>query len=322
MKLRKLFNKPEFIGWLKHTYNLDFKRLRFDFLVIGSPERSLSRLIIENKNNELYLLEQFTKSQYPLKTNIAKTLDFLCLNKQKNILTYIKTNNNEHLSLYDKYCFQLSHFVKGTRLKRPQYLLDSVMGENLADFLIRLSKTSKDINKSITYPKFSLKKYIIQIKKDMEKHDPDCHKKYLPFFNFLSQNFMDIHDDFALSFVHGDFHPLNVVWQESDIKIVIDWEFTGMKPDIYDAANLIGCAGIENPEGLGMKMVMSFIKALRKSGIVHDKSWENFPEYMLALRFAWLSEWLRKRDFEMIQLEAKYMKIIMENTKELKSIWC
>lgn len=77
---------------------------------------------------------------------------------------------------------------------------------------------------------------------------------------------MKIHDQLPLSFCHGDLHPLNVIWYQDRIKAVIDWEFTGMNPDIYDAANLVGCAGIENPNGLGMSMVKTFLVALGLNG--------------------------------------------------------
>ena len=135
------------------------------------------------------------------------------------------------------------------------------------------------------------------------------------------KEFMDIHDKLKISFCHGDLHPLNVIWHHDQIRAVIDWEFTGMKPDIYDAANLVGCAGIEDPNGLGMPMVMTFLNHILRKNLFSKTEWRFFPEYVLALRFAWLSEWLRKKDEEMIEMEEAYMGILLDNMDILRKEW-
>jgi homoserine kinase type II len=99
---------------------------------------------------------------------------------------------------------------------------------------------------------------------------------------------------------------------------VIDWEFAGIKPDLYDAANFVGCAGIENPNGLGMDMVMTFLAKLHQTEVISEMGWRFFPEYVLALRFAWLSEWLRKKDHEMIDLEHAFMRILVDHMPEIR----
>ena len=50
--------------------------------------------------------------------------------------------------------------------------------------------------------------------------------------------------------------------------------------------------------------------------------WQFFPDYVLALRFAWLSEWLRKKDDEMIDLEHAYMKIPVDHMAEIRVTFC
>ncbi len=103
--------------------------------------------------------------------------------------------------------------------------------------------------------------------------------------------------------------------------LVIDWEFTGYKPEIYDAANLVGCIGVENPDALSGDLVKDFIKSLRKENIFADISWNFFIEFIVSLRFAWLSEWLRHDDKDMIKLETDYMNLLVDNAIELKKIW-
>jgi homoserine kinase type II len=132
---------------------------------------------------------------------------------------------------------------------------------------------------------------------------------------------MKVHDTLPVAFCHGDYHPLNIIWQDNEIEAVIDWEFCGLKPDIYDCANLIGCIGMEHPSGLVDGLALSFIHDMQRSSIISAQSWEMFAEFVLALRFAWLAEWLRKKDREMIDLEETYMNLLMDNMEILKSAW-
>ncbi len=84
----------------------------------------------------------------------------------------------------------------------------------------------------------------------MKTHDRSVHDRFLPVLNFLETEFMPAHDRLPLSFCHGDLHPLNIIWDNDEIQAVIDWEFAGIKPDLFDAANYVGCAGIETPTAL------------------------------------------------------------------------
>jgi len=42
---------------------------------------------------------------------------------------------------------------------------------------------------------------------------------------------------------------------------------------------------------------------------------------IIAIRFGWLSEWLRNQDTEMIELETVYMNLLMENADTLIDLW-
>jgi Ser/Thr protein kinase RdoA (MazF antagonist) len=124
--------------------------------------------------------------------------------------------------------------------------------------------------------------------------------------------FFPVHDRLPTGFCHGDFHPLNIIWGNTEIRAVIDWEFCGTKPETYDLANLLGCLGMEDPQSLDGPFAGQLIQRLRKAGIFSDTSWQALPDLMLAIRFAWLSEWLRKNDRPMIRLEADYMALLLD----------
>jgi homoserine kinase type II len=138
---------------------------------------------------------------------------------------------------------------------------------------------------------------------------------------FLEKDFMPAYEKLPVAFCHGDYHPLNIIWSADDIISVIDWEFSGYKSELYDAANLIGCVGVEDPQSLTGDLVKSFIAGLKKADIISNISWTYLVEFITALRFAWLSEWLRQKDTEMIRLELDYMRLLIVNKRSLQKAW-
>lgn len=314
-------NNKEFIQWLNRQWNIEFDCLCPDFDIQGSPERTLSRVVLKDRKGGFFLLDKISKDKFLIRQNIAKAIEHLNHNGLKEALMYEKSNAGEFLPFFNDAFFQVSPFLDNTALKRPDYLSSSVMGENFALFLIRLSRASTDIEDIFPSKPFSIKDYIYKLFDEMKIHDNIMYKNFLPVLLFLEKEFMGIHDKLPLAFCHGDLHPLNIIWDHNRIKAVIDWEFTGIKPDIYDAANLVGCAGIEDPNGLGMPMVMTFLKIIKKESIYSDLGWRFFPEYILALRFAWLSEWLRKKDRQMLEMEEAYMRILVNNIEIIRQGW-
>jgi homoserine kinase type II len=313
--------RQEFVQWLNCQWNIEFESVRRDIDIQGSPERTLSRVVLQDKNGTLFLLEKFSKQKFQIRHNVAKAIEYLADNGLKQALLYQKSNSGEFLPFFKDTCFQLSSFLESTEIKRPDYLSSSKMGKNFAVFLIDLSKASVNIENNISFKSFSIKKYIYKLFSEMKIYDNLVFKNFFPFLVFLEKEFMEIHDKLPISFCHGDLHPLNVIWNHDQIRAVIDWEFAGMKPDIYDAANLVGCAGIENPDGLGMSMVITFIRELQSKDVFSKMGWQFFPEYILALRFAWLSEWLRRKDKQMLEMEEAYMGILVDNMDILRQGW-
>ena len=113
---------------------------------------------------------------------------------------------------------------------------------------------------------------------------------------------------------------MNIIWGQDDIQSVIDWEFAGFKAEIYDVANLIGCIGVEDPQALQSRLVIDFIRLMKHKGELSALSWDYLLEFIIAIRFAWMSEWLRKDDREMISLEAVYINYHYYNSKDIKSV--
>lgn len=287
----------------------------------GSPERALDRAVIRTGNGDLFILEKFPEFRFDIRNRIALTIELLHDNGFDQVVPSRRTVNRAFLPFFENHCYQLTEYVFSDGIERPGYLASEAIGKAFTDLLIRLDETVNRTEWDGSFPSFYLPEYIIKLFSQMKKHDRDIHDRFIPVLNYLDRSLFGIHDQIPQAFCHGDLHPLNVLWDGDRIKALIDWEFCGMKPDIYDAANFLGCAGIDDPTGLGKPMAMTFISILKDSGIFSDKGWQCLPDYLLALRFAWLSEWLRKKDRPMINMELTYMNLLMDHMDIIKKGW-
>ncbi|MDP2861715.1 MAG: phosphotransferase [Desulfobacterales bacterium] len=302
-------------------WNLRVTNIRRDIQIAGSPERCELRFVIECDDKATYLLESVFDTDIYNKLKIISCLNYLSGKGLPAVNSYVCDNKNEYIVDCDDRFWQLSPYVEGAALCRPEYVFDKWRGGVMADFLIELRKKSKEIPCFNSLTPFSVKDYIYKLISQIKAHDPDVLSRIRPVISFLENRFMKIHDSLPVSFCHGDFHPLNIIWSKDSIRAVIDWEFMGIKPRIYDAANMVGCIGIEDPEGLTGGMACDFIAALKETGLISGISRELFPEFVIALRFAWLSEWLRHKDREMIELETVYMNLLTDNSDMLENAW-
>ena len=327
-----------FFKWLDSRWGICPDRVRPDLKIEGSPERSFSRIVFQDNKNRLFLLEKIAPDHCAHRTKIAENIARLNRNGLLQALSYCRTENGGYLARLSHrknnrksaqddeqrdtpYGFQISPFLPSEGIQRPGYLSSAGTGKEFGNFIISLTRISCSLHMERFGQTFSILSYINRLFEQMKVHDRKVVPKFSTVLDFLKKDFFKNHDQLPLAFCHGDLHPLNVIWQKGKITAVIDWEFAGVKPEIYDAANLLGCAGIENPEGLGMPMVMTMLEHIKKANIFSPISWEYLPEYIVALRFAWLSEWLRKKDIEMIEMEECFMKIFMENITTLRNGW-
>jgi homoserine kinase type II len=84
---------------------------------------------------------------------------------------------------------------------------------------------------------------------------------------------------------------------------------------------MIGCLGMEKPQSLTGDLVYEFVKRLKESAPIAEKGWSCLFKFVLALRFAWLSDWLKRTDPEMIDLEAVYILLLLDNREIFKRSW-
>ena len=302
-------------------WDIEFKNDRPEIKIEGSPERISYRIVVEDTFNKLYVLEMFSEQRYIHKKIIASVLNSLREREICFIQPYLKTITDDFIFKDDATYWQLTPFIPGIPLERPQYFRDTWRGTHAAEFLIDLYKKTESMKISGQVQPFSLKQYVLEMIDLMKIHNQYEYKKLENVIHYLGSDFFKKYDNFPVCFCHGDYHPLNIIWSDQSINAVIDWEFLGIKPEMYDIANMLGCIGIENPRGLFLGYAMSFLDKVKKSEIVSKRGLRYLLDCMMALRFGWLAEWFRKRDNEMIDLEITYLNLLLSSKDRIVKRW-
>jgi len=84
---------------------------------------------------------------------------------------------------------------------------------------------------------------------------------------------------------------------------------------------MISCLGIEDPECLWNGAPVSFVRTLKSSGLYAPESFDYLLDLVIAIRFAWLSEWFRKKDPDMVQMEFDYFDLLTGNRDRILRSW-
>ncbi|MBN2412224.1 aminoglycoside phosphotransferase family protein [candidate division KSB1 bacterium] len=302
-------------------WGLKLKSLHPEIVINGSPERTEYRMVIEDNKERLYILEQIPSSSLQNKLNISKTLRYFYEKGITTVEPYLPDLQGNDIVEYVKQYWQIVPYIKGIPLSRPDYVFDEWRGTALANFLIDMKKHSSGLPKVIKGEVFSIKKYILDFMHRVKQYNPQLLPELTEIYMFLHHDFFKYHDTLPVAFCHGDFHALNVIWRRNNIRKVIDWEFMGDKPELYDVANMIGCLGMEEPKGLISGVICSFVRELQDNHFMTVWTWRYLYEYIISLRFAWLAEWLRKNDKEMIKLEIVYMFLLIDNRRTIERVW-
>jgi homoserine kinase type II len=309
------------IADILHCWGLKFKSEHPEVALAGSPERSLFRTVIEDVTGKRFVLEQLPPAVLDRKREIASTVEYLAGQGLAGVHPYLRNRTSEFISVAAGSSWQISPFINGMELPRPEYTLDAWRGKALARFLIEMKGKSEGIPFGSPGRPFSIAAFTRDLMRRMRLHDPVQAGAVEPAFRFLEDHVFPIHKHLPVAFCHGDCHPINTIWGEDRILGVIDWEFSGYKPQIYDVALLVGCIGMEDPEGLAGPLVISLLDELRTAGCFDASGFAVLPEFVLALRFAWLSDWLRKKDAEMVEMETDYIHLLLAGREKLRRFW-
>jgi len=317
MRDARLFDYSQILD----CWDISYHKGHPELVISGSPQRSSYRIVIEDINQKMYILERIPEDKFQHKRLICQTLVYLSDQNINGINSYVRNKNNDFLTRISGSYWQVIPYISSVSLNRPGYVFDEWRGLVLAEFLINLWKKSFRISNEIPLPLFSLKKYVIDMISNMKRFNSKEYQKLGSVIQYLTSDFFVQYNKIPTRFCHGDYHPLNIIWGKNSINSVIDWEFMGEKIEIYDMANLLGCLGIEEPTSLVHDFALTFIKEIRKSNHISKMGFHYLFDCMMALRFAWLAEWLRTDDKDMVQLELDFLNLLFENKQIVKEKW-
>jgi homoserine kinase type II len=312
----------EVLKTVVRAWGIELGRTRPDIPIAGSPERCAFRVVVEDEDGgRLYILERFSPDFLPHKRQIARTLSHLRQSGLATVHPYCSRQGDETVARLPQGDWQLGPFIEGVELIRPDYADETWRGRALADFLTSLKTHAGNLPDFVDAQPFSLVAFILDLIARLQRHDPDVFARVSEVWAYLQNNWVGEHDNLPVYFCHGDYHPLNIIWGDRGIVAVIDWEFLGVKREPYDAANLIGCVGMEHPKYLTGGLVTEFIHRLKQTKFLCRESWSCFYDFVLAQRFSWLSEWLHKSDDEMVDLECVYIRLLHDQRDRLRKAW-
>ncbi|MFZ5427033.1 MAG: phosphotransferase [Thermodesulfobacteriota bacterium] len=324
---------------LLSNWSVAFARKRPDLAVPGSPERCLFRHVVEDASGGLWLLEQLAPGQAARREAIGQLLDGLASRGLHGLAPYRRTASGSFVCRDWGHFWQLSHFIQGVPLVQPDFLDYAAKGAALGGWLAALRRTSAGLPVPPGLFALDLPAYAAGLVERIglagesgpsgtsrapgaRPGKPEdtgnvrrdgtglrcVHARASALLPALAPLF-EAWPHLPRALCHGDVHPMNVIWggdSEPALLAVIDWEFAGVRPALYDMANCLGCLLIEggSPD---TPFARSFLSTIRAAGLLPGDQESLLPSMILATRFGWLSEWLRRRDDEMIDLELDFM---------------
>lgn len=291
----------------------DFSR-RDDLAPMGSPLRCEFRTVISK--DELFVLESVKQAEVGHKELVAQAMLDLSARGFSAVHPYLKDSSGGFVRHAGGRSWMLRPYVSGTPLPRPGYGLDAWRGRAAGELLVRLESVSQGL-KTDSDPAY-LSSYLPGVFDKIQKSHPLLEWD-LEDAIASAQDALSRYSRLPVGFCHGDYHPLNLIWTADGIASVIDWEFCGHKPVVYDIANLVSCVGFEHPNYLTGPLVYALFETVRKTHL--RGGFSDLFDVMLLLRFAWLAEWLYGCNDAMVSLETKYLKLLVDKKDALLSAW-
>lgn len=309
-------------------------RPRFDVPLQGSPQRCAERMAVLCSSTgpgggALWIVERLRPGQKTGRQRIAQTLHALHEQGFTQLPPYrvfALEGQASHVLTRNDRAWQVSPFLHGSPLPRPEYLEKGEAGESLGNTLAALQQTGACLPGDLlaSLPELNFQAYCATLLSEIAANRPQLARIISPLAAHLAP-LWESWTGLPVALAHGDCHPLNVIWTRSapglNVLALIDWEFCGMRPLLHDLANCLGCVGVEHPDGLTGNFAKGLLQTYAKTIAVDPLSLRMLPDMVLALRFGWLAEWLRAHDEEMIELEIDYMRLLVRDGQHVYDRW-
>jgi homoserine kinase type II len=302
------------------SWGIAFSRRRPDIALTGSPERSEFRTAIEDRTGAVFVLERIRPEACDRRRRINTLLRALLKAGVPAVHPYLLNQRESSIVEQAGAFWQCMPFIAGEPLPRPDYVFQAWRGRALGDWLVRCRRAVDGLPE-LSQGTFSIRDYCRSLHARLLRVRPAVAEELREALTRLERGLFPVHDSLPTALCHGDYHPLNVIWGDGCLNSVLDWEFMGRKPELYDVANMVGCAGMERPDALLGELVLNLLATVREGNTCQPVSWSWLPDYILALRFAWMREWVLRNDRKMIDLEITYMQLLLDNRDLLRDRW-
>jgi homoserine kinase type II len=292
----------ELLRDILNAWGLTYQGIHPEIPIQGSPERCLYRVVVDAGGSR-HFLEELDSRCLPRKNCIAQRIAHLAARGLPVTapLNGLDGNFAQNVGGRD---WQLTPFLEGIAPDPGSTWRDAWRGEALALFLRDLRQGSLDLDAN--EDAFDLRGYVMKIAHDAKQVHPAIFARLTPVFSLIERRLAAC-PNLPMAFCHGDPHPLNMIWGSDRILAAIDWEFCGPKCVLHDMALITGCVGSEDENALNGPLITAFLDTLRACGLLDPALEPHLPAWTLALRTAWLAEWLRREDTEMVEFEVFYM---------------
>ncbi|WP_051693766.1 phosphotransferase [Desulfohalovibrio reitneri] len=302
-------------------FGVAFHRMRRDIDLPGSPERCLARTAIEDERGEVFVLERLPIIGRRRREGVARTLFELHRGGMEQVAAPLRSRSGEFATQAMEYCWRLTPFVRGVPLPQPDYVFEEARGHALAAFMLRLDHPDTPAPADPPDLPWRLDAFADDLRAKLAVREPSVLSRIRPALDALTP-FLAEYASLPTTLRHGDLHPGNVIWDEAGgIRAVIDWEFCGARPRLYDLAVCLGCLGFEDPRALARGASSAMLGDLLAAGYLVEDEGPLLFNLTLALRLGWLAEWLRGGERGLLQQELDYLDLLLRLRPRLEAHW-
>jgi homoserine kinase type II len=283
--------------------------------------RLIASFLISDANSAKWLLDEIQEDQYEKFLRLAECLENLKERGIKQVQAYEHNTLGQFVTFYSGRLYMLRPQPKGSSLTHSQWLADRAKIGAFVDFLAQLKSTSAALPHLPAIDGKSIIDYIRRTTDTFQRHRPELAERLSPILKHLEATLFITLPTTRLSLCHSNLVDENLHWTGSELSGVSGWEFCDMKNEAYDAALVAGCIGFDDPDRLVDDPAQPLIGSLNSLMAWEAESWASFYDLMIAIRFGWLSKWMRINDEKTRDKEVLYMNYLVTQRDFIRRTW-
>lgn len=269
-------------GWLNEKYLIESSKDKLYVL----KELSLEKFSYEHLQ---YLIQTVELQSYLYEENVA--VPKILLNNDKEVVS--KFSNNKY--------FFIQEYVKGYSKEFDKLTKEEIfsIGKNLAFLHSKLKKINSDAFNSdfLKYKNINDLKHELTVKR-LEINE-NSSKKFVQQLNLFEEILNDselnkILNQNKLQLIHGDFTPDNIIFDNNEVKSIIDFELVRINSKLQDIGRIILSTTFFNNEFDVLKL-KNFVDGYSTVCKI------NYLDIIDSLKIVWINEfniWIQDRYFK------------------------